>query len=434
MGRQKDTLLTKADTVRPYVERAMSDENLRRDVIRAFAIARGLYSELARDRDKPITIASRVATDDEIRDKLRDAIEDLRSAGDRLQGKKERSGSAARRYSSRASRSGSSSTPSPGRRRGGSSRTCSRAAGTTTTTTTTRTARTAASGHRSAFGRSGPAQRRRVEAVGGRDVRDPDQHRPRSRGADRAGNLRRPAGRDREREAREVPPRREVGARVDGPVLAEEEHRDRIHLEVEPDARPARGSGRPHEADHLTGADVRAVRGKLRERREVRVEELVPLRVTKPELVSGGAVPADPVERPLGDRDERLPETAVDVGAALPAPSRGRAPVAVGDGRAAVGRVDVRLGGQLRRRHLRHADQRARRRRQELRPVAHASARSPEPPAARSERLRTSSRAGSRCRPAARREPPTGRRRRRSTCPCSPSSPRPRSGRRRAAR
>jgi hypothetical protein len=92
MGRQKDTLLTKADTVRPYVERAMSDENLRRDVIRAFAIARGLYSELARDRDKPITIASRVATDDEIRDKLRNAIEDLRSAGDRLQGKKERSG------------------------------------------------------------------------------------------------------------------------------------------------------------------------------------------------------------------------------------------------------------------------------------------------------------------------------------------------------
>ena len=92
MGRQKDTLLTKADTMRPYVERAMSDENLRRDVLRAFAIARGLYSELARDRDRPITIASRVATDDEIRDKLRDAIEDLRRASDRLQGKKQRSG------------------------------------------------------------------------------------------------------------------------------------------------------------------------------------------------------------------------------------------------------------------------------------------------------------------------------------------------------
>jgi hypothetical protein len=89
MGRQKDTLLTKADTVRPYVERAMTDENLRRDLVSAFAIARGLYSELARDRDRPITIASRVATDDDVRDKLRDAIDDLRSASGRLQGKKE---------------------------------------------------------------------------------------------------------------------------------------------------------------------------------------------------------------------------------------------------------------------------------------------------------------------------------------------------------
>jgi hypothetical protein len=92
MGRQRDTLLTRADTVRPYVERAMNDDNLRRDVLRAFAIARELYSELARDRDRPITIASRVATDDEIRDKLRDAVEDLRRASDRLQGKKQRSG------------------------------------------------------------------------------------------------------------------------------------------------------------------------------------------------------------------------------------------------------------------------------------------------------------------------------------------------------
>ena len=91
MGRQKDTLLTRADTMRPYVERAMSDETLRRDVLRAFGIARDLYGELARDRDRPIAIASRVATDDEIRDKLRDAIEDLRRASDRLQGKKQRS-------------------------------------------------------------------------------------------------------------------------------------------------------------------------------------------------------------------------------------------------------------------------------------------------------------------------------------------------------
>ena len=36
-------------------------------------------------------IATRVATDDDVRDKLRDAIEDLRSAGDRLKGKRDHS-------------------------------------------------------------------------------------------------------------------------------------------------------------------------------------------------------------------------------------------------------------------------------------------------------------------------------------------------------
>jgi hypothetical protein len=92
MGRQRDTLLNRADTVRPYVERAMTDENLRRDVLSAFAVARGLYGELARDKDRPITIANRIATDDEIRDKLRDAVEDLRRASDRIQGKKKHTG------------------------------------------------------------------------------------------------------------------------------------------------------------------------------------------------------------------------------------------------------------------------------------------------------------------------------------------------------
>ena len=79
-AKAKETLLTKADTVRPYVERAMNDERLRAEVMRAFATARDLYGELIEDKDKPMVLASRVATDDEIRDKLREAIDDLRSA------------------------------------------------------------------------------------------------------------------------------------------------------------------------------------------------------------------------------------------------------------------------------------------------------------------------------------------------------------------
>ncbi len=90
MPKTKKTIVDTADTMRPYVERAMNDEKLRREVMRAFATARELYGELVPDRDRPITLASRVATDDDVRDKLREAIDDLRSASERLKGKRER--------------------------------------------------------------------------------------------------------------------------------------------------------------------------------------------------------------------------------------------------------------------------------------------------------------------------------------------------------
>jgi len=80
-----------AENIKPYVERAMADEKLRSDVMRAFGTAREIYKDLMGEKS-PVMLASRVATDDDIRDKLRDAIEDLRRASDRLQGKKDHSG------------------------------------------------------------------------------------------------------------------------------------------------------------------------------------------------------------------------------------------------------------------------------------------------------------------------------------------------------
>jgi hypothetical protein len=92
MTKTKERVSDAADNIRPYVERAMSDEKLRADVLRAFGTARELYSELIGEKSRPITLAGRVATDDDVRDKVRAAIEDLRHASERLQGKKERSG------------------------------------------------------------------------------------------------------------------------------------------------------------------------------------------------------------------------------------------------------------------------------------------------------------------------------------------------------
>jgi hypothetical protein len=88
MAKTKDKVYDAAENVKPYVERAMTDERLREDVMSAFNTAKELYGDLVGDR-RGIKLATRVATDDEIRDKLKEAVEDLRSAADRLQGKKE---------------------------------------------------------------------------------------------------------------------------------------------------------------------------------------------------------------------------------------------------------------------------------------------------------------------------------------------------------
>jgi hypothetical protein len=87
----KDRVSEATENLKPYVERAMADEKLRDDVIRAFGSAREIYQDLIGEKSA-VTLASRVATDDDIRDKLRDTIEDLRRATDRLQGKKDHSG------------------------------------------------------------------------------------------------------------------------------------------------------------------------------------------------------------------------------------------------------------------------------------------------------------------------------------------------------
>ena len=89
--RTKDRFNDATANIKPYVDRAMADDKLREDVMRAFKTAKDLYQDLMGDKDQPVRIATRVATDDDVRDKLRDAIEDLRSAGDRLQGKRTRS-------------------------------------------------------------------------------------------------------------------------------------------------------------------------------------------------------------------------------------------------------------------------------------------------------------------------------------------------------
>ena len=75
-----------ADSVRPYVERAVKDEEVRENVKRALMAARSIYDELIGARGVTYA-ATRMATDKDLQDNLRSAIDDLRQAADRVQGK-----------------------------------------------------------------------------------------------------------------------------------------------------------------------------------------------------------------------------------------------------------------------------------------------------------------------------------------------------------
>ena len=91
MPKTRDRISDRADTVKPYVERALRDEHVRENLKGALAAARSVYDELLAGRGVT-TVATRVATDKDIQDNLRTAIEELRDAAERVQGKKESHG------------------------------------------------------------------------------------------------------------------------------------------------------------------------------------------------------------------------------------------------------------------------------------------------------------------------------------------------------
>lgn len=88
MAKTSEKVSDAAGTVKPYIERALYDAELRESVRNAYDSARAIYDELLGNRG--VTgIASRVASDKEIQDELRTAIAELRRASDRVRGREE---------------------------------------------------------------------------------------------------------------------------------------------------------------------------------------------------------------------------------------------------------------------------------------------------------------------------------------------------------
>ena len=91
MAKTKDKVSDAASSVKPYVDRALHDEDLRENVRNAYESARTIYEQLMGPR-KVTGLASRVATDKDIQDELKSVVAELREAAGRVQGKNERSG------------------------------------------------------------------------------------------------------------------------------------------------------------------------------------------------------------------------------------------------------------------------------------------------------------------------------------------------------
>jgi hypothetical protein len=70
------------------VERAIKDEELRENVRNAFESAREVYNELIGGRGV-VAMGSRIASDKEMQESLKDAIDELRTASRRIQGKED---------------------------------------------------------------------------------------------------------------------------------------------------------------------------------------------------------------------------------------------------------------------------------------------------------------------------------------------------------
>jgi hypothetical protein len=86
MTKAKDRVTDAVDSARPYVERLARDEDLHDNVKRAYESARRIYDELLGDRGTT-GMAFKVARDKDIQKELRKAVEELREAGRRAQGK-----------------------------------------------------------------------------------------------------------------------------------------------------------------------------------------------------------------------------------------------------------------------------------------------------------------------------------------------------------
>ncbi len=130
---------------------------------------------------------------------------------------------------------------------------------------------------------------------------------------------------------------------------AEREQRARVDLEMEVERRPEGVAGVADEAEHLTCSHARSSKRRPRIAGEVRVVELVGEPIAHPEAPAAEPPPADPVQGPVRDSDDRRSERREDVVAVMPGDVAPGGAVAIAEGGRSGNREDVVLQAERRR-------------------------------------------------------------------------------------
>ncbi|MGH3127119.1 MAG: hypothetical protein ACRDPX_04295 [Gaiellaceae bacterium] len=93
MAKTKTPALT-TDALKPYVQRAMTDPELREDLLAAFVAARSLYGQMAKSRG--VKGKAEKVSEKDFQKQLQFLVADLSEASDKLQGKAKKKGHKAR--------------------------------------------------------------------------------------------------------------------------------------------------------------------------------------------------------------------------------------------------------------------------------------------------------------------------------------------------
>jgi hypothetical protein len=84
MRTSTDKVRSAAETARPYVERAITDDEFRESLRAAFVAAKQIYDELMPPKGVS-GLASKVAKDEDVHESIKRAVVELRNAADRIQ-------------------------------------------------------------------------------------------------------------------------------------------------------------------------------------------------------------------------------------------------------------------------------------------------------------------------------------------------------------